>query len=215
MDAQKRTAVARKIWRASVPATGTSVETYLASRGITMEIPPSIKFHPNLRHGPTGLHFEAMVAAVQGPDREIVGVHRTYLLPGGRGKAQVAKPKMMLGPCQGGAVRFAQAEREMAIGEGIESSLSVLQVRPDLPVWATLSTSGLKAVWLPTEVESVIILADGDDPGEQAAQAAAQRFAAQGRQVRIARPPRGMDFNDRLLQPANVVTFPGKALVNG
>jgi hypothetical protein len=214
-DAQRRSAAARAIWQASVSARATPVEVYLASRGLTLEIALSIRFHPNLKHGPTGLYFEAMVCAVQGPGREIVGVHRTYLLPGGRGKAQVTKPRLMLGPCCGGAVRFARAEREMGIAEGIESGLSVLQVRPDLPVWATLSTSGLKSVWLPAEVESVVVLADGDEAGEQASQAAAQRLVAQGRCVRIARPPKGMDFNDRLLQPANVVTFPGKALVNG
>ncbi|MBZ0254144.1 MAG: toprim domain-containing protein, partial [Candidatus Methylomirabilis sp.] len=44
-----------------------------------------------------------------------------------------------------------------------------------------------------------IVLADGDDPGEAAAESAARRWRREGRRVRIARPPRGLDFNDMLL----------------
>jgi DNA primase len=45
----------------------------------------------------------------------------------------------------------------------------------------------------------VIVLADGDLAGEAAAEAAALRWKRQGRRVRIARAPQGMDFNDLLL----------------
>ena len=48
-------------------------------------------------------------------------------------------------------------------------------------------------------MRDVIVLADGDDPGEAAARDAALRWKRQGRRVRIARPPKGMDFNDMLL----------------
>jgi putative DNA primase/helicase len=44
----------------------------------------------------------------------------------------------------------------------------------------------------------VIVLADGDEPGEAAAQECARRWKREGRRVRIARPPQGMDFNDLL-----------------
>ena len=45
----------------------------------------------------------------------------------------------------------------------------------------------------------MIVLADGDDPGEAAARDCAHRWKREGRSVRIARPPKGMDFNDVLL----------------
>ncbi|MEE8531285.1 MAG: toprim domain-containing protein, partial [Hyphomicrobium sp.] len=76
-----------------------------------------------------------------------------------------------------------------------ETALSVMQAI-SIPTWAALSTSGLKALLLPPSVREVIVLADGDEPGEKAAQDAAQRFVQQGRKVRIARPPEGKDFND-------------------
>ena len=71
--------------------------------------------------------------------------------------------------------------------------------------WAALSTSGLRALDLPEAVREVIVLADGDDPGEAAARAAALRWKREGRSVRIARPPRGCDFNDLLQGRAPVV----------
>ncbi len=44
------------------------------------------------------------------------------------------------------------------------------------------------------------MLADGDDPGEAAAQHCAWRWKREGRRLRIARPPRGLDFNDLLMR---------------
>jgi putative DNA primase/helicase len=67
------------------------------------------------------------------------------------------------------------------------------------PAWAALSTSGLRALGLPNEVRNVIVLADGDDAGEAAARDCAWRWKREGRRVRIARPPLGMDFNDMLV----------------
>jgi hypothetical protein len=43
------------------------------------------------------------------------------------------------------------------------------------------------------------VLADGDDPGEAAARDCALRWKRDGLRVRIARPPKGMDFNDMLV----------------
>jgi putative DNA primase/helicase len=103
--------------------------------------------------------------------------------------------KMMLGPRRGGAVRLAVAGQTLAIGEGLESCLSVMQAT-GIPTWAALSTSGLKTLSLAADVRDVILLADGDDAGKRPAQQAARRWKNEGRRVRIARPPKGTDFND-------------------
>jgi DNA primase len=84
------------------------------------------------------------------------------------------------------------------VGEGIETCLAAMQAT-EHPVWAALSTSGLRSLELPSTIREVIILADGDDAGEAAARNAALRWHREGRRVRIARPPRGTDFNDVLL----------------
>ena len=139
-----------------------------------------------------------MVAAVtRGLDRVPVAIHRTFFARDGAGKAPVDPSKMMLGPCAGGAVRLAPLCQPLLIGEGIETCLAAMQATGHC-AWAALSTAGLRALDLPPGVDEIIVLADGDDPGEAAARECALRWKREGRRVRIAHPPRGMDFNDML-----------------
>ena len=194
----KRSEWAQRLWAASLPALGTPAETYLHSRGIHLPPPITIRFHAGLKH-PTRGTWPAMVALVtRGTDDAPVAIHRTFLARDGVGKAPVAPQKMMLGPCRGGAVRLGSLGEVLMVGEGIETCLTAMQAT-GRPAWAALSTSGLRTLDLPHAAREVIILGDGDDPGEAAARAAALRWKREGRSVRIARPPRGADFNDLLV----------------
>jgi hypothetical protein len=194
----ERSQQALRIWGWAMSASGTIAEQYLASRGLALPTLPSVRFHSSLRH-PTGSSWPGMVALVtRGTDNEPIGIHRTFLAQDGGGKAPIQPAKMMLGPCRGGAVRLAQAGDTLLVGEGIETTLAAMRAT-GLPGWAALSTSGLRSLDPPPNVCTVIILADGDAAGEAAAQAAALRWRREGRRVRIARPPQGLDFNDVLL----------------
>ncbi len=209
-DEQRRIDFARHIWREARALSDTPAEVYLRERGLRPSPegwPPSLRYHPALKHGPTGLRLPALVGGITiWPDRHVVAIHRTFITADGTRKAPVSQNRMMLGRCAGGAVRLAPAGSELVIAEGIETAFSVQQATGK-PAWAALSTSGIKAVALPTEVRTIIIAADGDDPGEKAAQEAARRFVAEGRTAKIARPPIGMDFNDLLKLPSNVAVI--------
>lgn len=198
VDDATRSEWARRIWRESRPAAGTLVQTYLGSRGLTIAPPRSLRFHPNAKHS-TGIYGPAMVAAVQAPDGRVIAIHRTYLRTDGSGKADVRPQKAMLGPVVSGAVRLAPVAPTLIIGEGIESTLSAMQATR-LPGWAALSTSGMLRVELPAVVHGILIAADNDPPGRQAAREMAMRFSREGRSVRIAYPPLNSDFNDMLRQ---------------
>ena len=196
-DIRKRTRAALAIWQASQPAEGSPVEAYLRSRGLTVSPPRSIRLHAGLKH-PSGAIWPVMVALVtRGLDGAPIAIHRTFLAHDGNGKAPVEPAKMMLGPCRGGVVRLVDLGDTLMVGEGIETCLAAMQAT-GIPAWAALSTSGLRALDLPHALRDVIVLADGDDPGEAAAKDCARRWKQEGRRVRIARPPRGMDFNDML-----------------
>jgi putative DNA primase/helicase len=203
-DDAKRTQTALAIWQSAKPAQGTPVETYFASRGIFLPIPDALRFHAGLKH-PSGGMWLAMVALVtNGADGTPLAIHRTFLARDGNGKAAIEPAKMMLGPCRGGVVRLGRPTDVLMVGEGIETCLAAMQASRD-PAWAALSTSGLRSLDLPRDVPDVIVLADGDEAGEAAARDCAFRWKRQGRPVRIARPPRGMDFNDLLVNcgPSN------------
>jgi putative DNA primase/helicase len=194
----KRSEAALAIWQSAIPAGGTLVETYLASRCLHLPPPITLRFHAGLKHPSRGI-WPTMVALVtRGSDDTPLAIHRTFLTRDGDGKAQVDPSKMMFGPCGGGAVRLAMPRDLLMVGEGIETSLAAM-LATGHPAWAALSTSGLRALDLPNDVRNVIVLADGDDAGEAAARDCAWRWKRDGRRVRIARPPQGMDFNDMLM----------------
>lgn len=241
-----KAATALEIWRSGGPATGTLVEVYLAARGIDVAaiggVPRSIRFSPAAAYALRNTAGDivgwqnkpVMIAAIQGPESGIIGVHRTWLAPDGKGKDAVGDAKMMLGKAWGGAVRLSPAAPVLAIGEGIETTLSAVcamrEADRELAAWAALSLGNIAGgglgkgpahpdggkrrypsplpdpeqpgIRLPAEVREVVILADADgkDPvnTEMLLTRAARRFEAEGRRVRIARPPAGMDFNDWL-----------------
>jgi putative DNA primase/helicase len=194
----ERTRTALRLWGASVPATGTLVETYLRSRGVVMPIPATLRFHGGAKHA-RGKLWPAMVALVtRGTDGAPLAIHRTFLAREGTSKAPIEPAKMMLGLCRGGAVRLGPILDRLMVAEGIENALSAMQATGQA-AWAALSTSGLRTLELPVEARDIVVLADGDEPGEAAARDAARRWKRGGRRVRIARPPRGFDFNDVLL----------------
>ena len=202
-DDAKRSMAALAIWQLAQAAQGTLVEIYLRSRGLLLTPPPSLRLHAGLKH-PSGGNWPAMVALVtRGTDDEPLAIHRTFLAHDGVGKAPVDPQKMMLGPCRGGAVRLAGSGDVLMIGEGLETCLTAMQATGKT-AWAALSTSGMRTLELPADIRDVIVLADGDVPGEAAAKDCALRWKREGRRVRIARPPRNSDFNDMLASKATV-----------
>jgi putative DNA primase/helicase len=196
-DAKARTEAALAIWQASQAVEGTPVATYLRSCGLDLPASPALRFHAGLKHASGGV-WPAMVALVTlGGTGSPIAVHRTFLARDGGGKAPVNPAKMMLGPCRGGVVRLGAPGDVLMVGEGIETCLAAMQATGNA-AWAALSTSGLRSLDLPRDVRDVIVLADGDEPGEAAARDCARGWKREGRRARIARPPQGMDFNDVL-----------------
>ncbi len=190
--------------------TGTPAETYLANRGLVVPEGADLLAHADLTHWETKSGFPALIGVVRNCAGEIIALHRTYLQcdpaePDKVAKAPVSKPRMVLGKYGGGAVRLAPIDDNgvLALCEGIETGLAVMQACRGLVVWAALSTSGLEQVRLPAQARRIIILADHDASGAglRAAETTARRLRAEGREVAIALPPRpGDDFNDLLLR---------------
>ena len=164
----------------AVPIQDTPAAAYLAGRALDVPDATDLLFHEDLTHWETKTGYAAMLGQVRDRSGEVIGLHRTYLVEDVNEvrKAPVAKPKMMLGRIAGGAVRLASIGKDgrLALCEGIETGLAVVTACPDLPVWATLSTSGLEQVDLPPAAQRVLILADHDASGAglRAAEAAAK-----------------------------------------
>jgi hypothetical protein len=184
------------------PIAGTLAERYLGSRGLSAPRCADLLFHPDLTHWESRRGFPGIVAVVRDHSGNRIALHRTYLADDGKAKAPVDSPRKMLASTGRGTVRLAEiANGLLGLAEGIETALSVMAACPHLPVWATLSASNLEQAALPPDAQRIVILADhdGSGAGQRAAEAAAHRFAAEGRRVWIALPPNeGEDFNDLL-----------------
>jgi hypothetical protein len=199
-ERRRRTiAIARDIWTGATADTGL-VLRYLASRGITIALPPTLRLHPALRHS-YGIQRPAMIALVEHVQHGFVAAHATYLAIDGS-KAAIDPQRKCYGPVAGSAVRLASAQpdRWLVVAEGVETALSVMQAT-GLPAWAALSAGGLAGLVLPPEARRVLIAADHDfnGTGRRAGYAAARRWLAEGRRVWLAMPPTpDTDFNDVL-----------------
>lgn len=192
--------VARHIWFESISPQGSLVESYLVTRGYNGSISATIRYNSRLFHGPSKSYYPAMVAAItRWPDKTVSSIHRTYLNSDGSDKAPISPNKMMLGSVSGGALRLSSSGSKLILAEGIETALSCFGAT-GISTWACLSTSGMVNVVIPPFdiTQAIIIAADNDLPGQEAAGKLAQRLLGQGYAVRIAMPTKEKDFNDIL-----------------
>ena len=193
--------VARIVGSAQALA-GTMGDTYLRLRGIGDPHSPDLLFHDDLADFDSRRGWPGLVAIVRdGAGNPTGGIHRTFLLEDGSGKAPPGKK--MLGPIAGGSVRLAPipADDHLGIGEGIETALSAWAIF-GIPTWAALSAGNLRDWQWPDGVRRVTIFADAGDAGQQAAAALAERLTAASIPSTIVSPLHGDDFNDDLRKGA-------------
>lgn len=204
-EEEARTEKAMKIWSQSRPLRGTLAEHYLRSRGI--EVPAEarevLRFHTACPFD--GRTVPALVALVRDIlTDEPIAIHRTALTEDGR---KLDRPRV-LGSKQGGAIKLSpisSIDSELAIGEGIETTLSARPLGIDIPAWSLCDAAGLSQFpVLPSlaAVERLTILADNDasQVGQNAAAKTRARWKAARRCVRVLTPDEeGSDFNDLLM----------------
>ncbi|MEY2161557.1 MULTISPECIES: DUF7146 domain-containing protein [unclassified Rhodanobacter] len=135
----------------------------------------NLRFHPALSYVDydTGEYlgkFPAQVALLQHIDGTPVTLHRTYLSPDGRRKADVPMARKAEShtsdrdPC-GAAVHLDRhTHRVLAVGEGLESSVAARRLVEDLgiPMWSTLDANGMRNLILPDWAEIVVVFGDRD-----------------------------------------------------
>ncbi|MCO4052803.1 MAG: DNA primase [Bosea sp.] len=193
---------ARRLIAMSQPISGTPVETYLRRRCIrAVHDAGALRFHPCCYyrpddHSPTEI-WPAMIAIVTDLKGRTTGVHRTWLAPDGSGKAPIDTPRRAMGGLLGHAVRFGAVGDVLAVGEGIETMLSLRYALPTLPMAAALSANHLAALLLPATLRRLYVAHDADAAGGVALRTLSARAEAEGVQVLVLSPRLG-DFNDDL-----------------
>jgi len=183
------------------------VSLYLRNRGLTGIAGYGLRLHPALGYfdGRTHLgNFPAMVAKIENAQGGIESFHTTYLTADGN-KANVPAQKKIMAPVNtinGGAIRLAPVAEHIAITEGIESALAVMEGE-GLPCWACVSAHGIESFQPPVEVKRISIFADNDAnfTGQAAAFVLAKRLSAEGYVVDMnVSPVIGTDYLDLLVK---------------
>ena len=205
-----------RTWSQSAPvrADGTGrdpVTLYLKRRLVLaadepLAVPAVLRLHSALPYfdedGANVGTWPAMVAAMQNPAGELVALHRTWLTIDGR-KAPVPgavkKVSAASGPLAGACIQLDWPDGEvpaMGVSEGIETALAA-RCASGLPTVAAYSASALSAWQWPPRLRRVVIFADADPAGAQAADKLRQRARAAGLSVHVMTPSTpGFDWCD-------------------
>ena len=175
---------------------------YLGSRGLAPDRPEwlMLRFHPRVFYG-RETYLPAMLAPLVLAGK-LVGLHCTYLKPDGSGKADTTPARKVWKPNTGASIQAASvplypirapriAYTFMGVAEGVETALALRKLTPGLPVWATVSAGGMRAMRLPDGVKHLLIGADNDDAGLAAARDLAKRASRCGVRAVIKWPDAG------------------------
>jgi hypothetical protein len=211
-DAERRKAMAQRIWLEAGDPNGSPVETYLQSRGLDLaDIGNDVlRFHPACPWaGEDGhlMRLPAMVAAMCSIETgELTAVHRTVLTADG---AKIGR--RMLGAAGGSAIKFDAYKvglDTLTIGEGIETTASARRLGFG-PAWALGAVGGIAAFPVLSGVQVLQILAERQPDGtpnrasEKAIGTCGERWHEAGQQVVVVDPPAG-DMNDVLLAAGRI-----------
>ena len=166
-----------RLWAQCVPLhAGDPCTLYLAQRGFhdVWPLPDVLRLHPALPywHGTEKLGtFPAMVAPIVAPDGRTVALHRTYLTADGQ-KAPVPTVEKLTaaaGPLAGACIPLHKPSRGViGIAEGIETALAAW-CASGVPTVAAYCAGNLAAWQWPAGVQRLVIFADADKAGREAA----------------------------------------------
>jgi hypothetical protein len=187
---------ARWFWSQRRPLIGTIAEIYLRGRKITCALPATLGFLPPNKPE----HHPAMIAAFGIPDEPEPGVlgelthtnvgsiHLTLLAPDGNRKADLEKPKLIIGSPLARPIVLAPPNDllGLAITEGIEDALTAHQMT-GLGAWAAGAAGFLPRLVdaVPNYIEAVTIYAHADKAGQEGAHKLAQELRRKGIDVAI------------------------------
>lgn len=195
---------ATRIWSSRDPR-GTSVSTYLKIRRLALQAGTSgnvLRFHPECpwREGDRTIRVPAMIAALRTIEtNEIVGIHRTRLINGGK-----KVDRRMLGTAAGAAIKIDADENVtmgLVIGEGIETCLAARKIGFK-PIWALGSCGAIATFPVLPGIDAVTLLAENDEASLRAVNECAARWHTGSREVIIIDPLAGSDVNDAIRELA-------------
>lgn len=198
----------RRLWSECRPLADTIAAAYLNARRCVL--PPAdgdLRYHPALKHGPTGYTGPALVGLItDAVTRQPLSLHRTWVRADGTKPPEADPPRLLLGKHRkaGGVIRLWPDEAVtmgLGVAEGIETALALAHAFQ--PVWACIDAGNMAALPVLGGIGGLTIAADHDDAGIKAAHECADRWTLAGVEVRIVMSPKPkQDLNDLVQEVA-------------
>jgi len=194
-----------RLWAQCVPLEpGDPVTLYLKRRGFggVWPLPGALRLHRRLPYwdGDRCIGtFPAMVAQLTAPDGCVVALHRTYLCADGS-RAPVSSVKKLTrtaGPLAGACIALHRPHAGvLGVAEGIETAFGAWRAS-GVPTVAAYSAGNVEAFQWPREVRRLIVFADPEERGHEAARRLRQRAFAAGLRCEVLTPrTAGADWCD-------------------
>lgn len=187
-----------RLWAECVPLVpGDPVTLYLKRRGMggVWPLPGMLRLHRALPYWQDGEKlgtFSAMVAPIIAPDGRMVALHRTYLHRDGRAMLRDGKKVKKLtgtaGPLAGACIPLHKPVNGcIGVAEGIETALAAWCASGVPTVSAYCADLLAKWRW-PSGVQRLVIFADADKAGREAADMLLSRAVRAGLQASVMTP---------------------------
>jgi hypothetical protein len=196
----RRTEGAKALWAEGKDPRGTLAENYLHCR--KLHLPPELcgsvlRYHAACpwRDDENGqvVFIPCLIVLFTSIDNgEITAIHRIRV---DRSDLWPRTERKMLGAVAGSAIKLDPPGPRLAIGEGLETCLAARQLGFGAS-WALGSARGFAPV---DGVNELIILGEHDQASRKAADACSRLWTEHGREVFLALPASGKDFNDYLM----------------
>ncbi len=203
-DEKRRMAHAHAVWLKRRPIEGTLAEIYLRCRGITLPLPDALGHVDEAWCSDIKDKSQALVAPILSSAGHVTAIQQIFLSSETQDAwrdARGRRSKRTLGPMHDGCVRLGMPASTLGLAGSVEDALSAMQIF-SIPVWATCGEGRLSRVWVPPDIETLVIFADADEPGEREARKCIRAPQFSHCRVELAPPERGKDWTDMLRDAA-------------
>jgi hypothetical protein len=188
------------LWHTADEITLLSMIPYLKGRGIggaSNSKEADVRLHGAVPDGDVG-RPALIFACREQPGHKLRAIQRIYLSDDLSAKASIKVPKRALGAYKGCAIWLGSETDTLVIVEGPEDGLSLREAGCSF-VACAITAGNLANLAIPAAVKRVVLFQDNDEAGEKGAKTAAAKYASQGLEALIAKPPLPIkDANDLL-----------------
>lgn len=184
------------IWHAARPIENTLAERYVRNTRNIWAPLNDLRYHPRCPKGQGTLAtFEPALLVSMRRAGEIEAIQRIFLDPGTANYTE----KRVLGTAIGAAWTNGPPARAIGICEGFETAAAYMSLT-GIQAWATMGAKRFHQLTIPSDVETLILLADNDTEGRHARDRAWEAYRRPGLTIETEWPPGCMNDWAQLLK---------------